>query len=119
MTRILLVEDNEMSTGMIRRMFTVHSIDHVTSLADAIEHLSTSSPDIIFLDLNLPDSSGGDTYHTIRDLRPEIYTIVFTGIPLDCKDCLLLPRNVQIAQKGDIDLFQQLNSINIMLDRLM
>jgi CheY-like chemotaxis protein len=120
MTKILLVEDDIYSADYINRMFPSHRIDHVTTLGEAITYLSCENvPDIIFLDLNLSDSRGGETYQIIRELHPDIYTIVYTGLPLDCKGCPLLPANVQIAQKGDKDLFHQLNSINEMLDRIV
>jgi len=120
MTNILLVEDNDLAAGMIHRMFPAHHIDHVTTLGDALDHLETKRrPDIIFLDLNLPDSIGGDTYHAIRSQYPDIYTIVCTGVALDCHNCPLVPPNVKIVTKGSVDIFNQLKNINAMLDRLL
>jgi len=120
MTNILLVEDNDGSADMISRMFASHEIYRAKSLQETWDILEGGlAPDMIILDLNLPDSLGGDTYHAVRKRCPEIYTIVYTGLPLDCKSCPLLPSNVQVTYKGSENLVKQLNDINSMLDRLV
>jgi len=47
--------------------------------AEAIEAASVMLPDIILLDLNLPDASGTQTAHLIREKLPDVRIIVISA----------------------------------------
>jgi two-component system, cell cycle response regulator len=71
--RILLVEDNQSDarvfhTAMGRSGIPDLDIYHASSLAEAKEALASSSFDIVFSDLGLPDSSGIQTLKSLREL---------------------------------------------------
>jgi two-component system, NarL family, sensor histidine kinase UhpB len=50
------------------------------SLSDAVECLKTIKPVVVFLDLNLPDSNGLETFLTIQAIAPDIPIIILSGI---------------------------------------
>ena len=82
--KILLVEDNP-----VDRMFVSHSLldiadfncelVHCVSLAQAIQYLSTSTFDVILLDLSLPDSEGIETCQRIVSTVRGTPIVIMTG----------------------------------------
>jgi CheY-like chemotaxis protein len=70
MRRILLVEDNELNRDMLSRRL-VRRGDQVEIAVDGKEGLSmagTSSPDLILLDLSLPEMDG---WEVLRQLKQD------------------------------------------------
>ena len=55
---ILLVEDNEIRAGELKRTLSEHEVTHVTSSRVALEALSSSSFEAVFLDMDLDDGIG-------------------------------------------------------------
>jgi DNA-binding response OmpR family regulator len=63
---VLLVEDDSAEAQYVARMLkraedVEFAVEHVTSLKSALQVLQMSEPDIVLLDLSLPDSHGYDT----------------------------------------------------------
>ena len=82
--RVLLVEDNPGDADLIRERAEEDerralSIDVCATLADAIETLNKTAPDVIVLDLGLPDSLGFATFERMHQAAPETPLIVLTG----------------------------------------
>lgn len=79
---ILLVEDNPGDARLIAdslcqaRNCTIALAD---TLAKAVEEAKRQLPDIVLLDLSLPDSYGMDTIHKAMALWPERPIVVLTG----------------------------------------
>jgi signal transduction histidine kinase len=85
-TRIILVEDDPMFSQMIQFQLTSSgsefnsgNIQHVMSLNDFEEMLAFFLPDVILLDLNLPDSMGLDTYMRVKNKCPNCAIIILSG----------------------------------------
>ncbi len=82
--RLLLVEDNPGDADLTReRLADIRDaaveLEHAPTLRDAVRILRGPLPDAIILDLNLPDSEGLDTFRRIRELAPDVPTIVLSG----------------------------------------
>ncbi|MDD2914528.1 MAG: diguanylate cyclase [Gallionella sp.] len=82
--RILLVEDDESDAHLLRQLLknaanSSFEIAWVKSLSDAQQHLRENVPDVVLLDLTLPDSSGLDTVHAGRTAAGALPLIVLTG----------------------------------------
>lgn len=81
--KILLVEDSELDKIFIKRIiesyypFTI--IDHVVLKSQACDLLLTNTYDVVFLDLNLPDTTGVEDVSEIKALSKDTPVIVFTG----------------------------------------
>ena len=82
---ILLIEDNPPDERLIREM--LKDISHfksnlisVVTLKDGCEQIQKNNFDIILLDLNLPDSTGRQTFQKVIDCSKEIPIILITGI---------------------------------------
>jgi len=49
------------------------------SVAEALKHFKADSPDVVLLDIDLPDGSGLDVLREIKRERPEVVAIMITG----------------------------------------
>jgi len=78
---VVLVED-EPSVGegisLILRMEGV-DCEWITSGGPAVERLRVFRPDLLILDVGLPDMSGMDVYRQVAELYPDLPTIFSTG----------------------------------------
>lgn len=82
--RILLLEDNPGDARLIQELLketaeNLFLVQNVTTFAQAVEVLASSPFDVLLLDLTLPDSSGLETYRSVRSRFPEIPIIIFSG----------------------------------------
>lgn len=83
--KVLLVEDNPDDANLLNEMLSETagfegSLISVERLSDALRHIANQSPDLILLDLSLPDSHGIETFTKIRSQTPETPVIVLTGL---------------------------------------
>ena len=87
MIKVLLVEDNPADQLLAREIIfaaypeaLISVVDDGEKAIDAVEHYSElDSPDIIFLDLNLPRINGHEVLERIKRINPQTQVIVFTG----------------------------------------
>ncbi len=77
---ILIVEDDPFSqklvTSALRKKYSVSATDDGQG---AILTYLSKAPDVVFLDIGLPDMSGHDVLEKIFDLDPEAYIVMFSG----------------------------------------
>ena len=61
---ILLVEDNESIAEGLAYAFKMNNyhLDYKTTMKDAIEYLNNNTPELIILDVSLPDGNGFNLY---------------------------------------------------------
>ena len=52
----------------------------ITEGEEAVRHARLHRPDVVLLDLGLPDSQGLDTFLTLRAEVPEVAVVVVTGL---------------------------------------
>lgn len=67
----------ESGTSATGQQFNLSWSQH---LSDAISALQETSPHVVLLDLNLPDSSGWDTFEKVHELAPDVAVILLTGL---------------------------------------
>ncbi|HVS12082.1 MAG TPA: protein kinase [Planctomycetota bacterium] len=84
-SRILLVEDNAGDARFVQEMLDDsgamrYRIERASSLEAAREHLRQHSPDIVLLDLGLPDSCGLETVAKIQAAAPDVPILVLSGV---------------------------------------
>jgi PAS domain S-box-containing protein len=121
--KTLLIEDNPGDVRLIEIMlsespaikFEMVSADSISS---AIELLQKISPDVILLDLNLPDSQGLDSVFKIKSHVGDKPIVILTGID----DDLLGIKSIEAGAhdylcKNNIDSNQLIRSINYAITR--
>jgi DNA-binding response OmpR family regulator len=82
--KVLIVEDNpadaRLVLEMLREAQTMQfEVESVSRLSAAIEHLRSRSPDILLLDLGLPDAAGLQGLQTLRAEAEAVPAIVLSG----------------------------------------
>ena len=85
---ILVIEDDPGDVGLIRtnvrlaglrRMGETDPVVVAPTLAKGLLAATTSKPDVVLLDLSLPDSAGIATVEAMRAVLPDVPIIVLTG----------------------------------------
>lgn len=107
--KILVVEDNHGDFLLLKENIylsktTVSEIQLADTLAAAIACLQEYKPDIVFLDLYLPDSRGLDSFNQLKNHAPGSAIIILSGLS-DTKtalDAIVLGAQDYLA-KGEFD----------------
>ncbi len=91
--RILIVEDNPTDRDLLRYLLESHfqneaKFREANSLETAFRYLDSQNIDCVILDLQLPDSTGKETFQKLNDRYPNVPVIVMThnkdrGLALD------------------------------------
>ena len=83
LNKILIIEDNPFDYHFSRNLLKKRDghliVEGVSRMSDAKKILCDLSFDLIFLDLNLPDSSGLNSLHTLLSIAPQIPVVVLTS----------------------------------------
>jgi DNA-binding NtrC family response regulator len=82
MALILLVEDEELLRwSLVKRLeMHKHQVHAVASLSEATEHLGRRLPDLMILDLALPDGHGLDFYQENRERLSDTSVLIITAV---------------------------------------
>jgi two-component system nitrogen regulation response regulator GlnG len=80
MARLLLIDDDPaLILEQVRQTFSApHQVDVAGTGTEGLERVRTKSPDVILLDLRLPDQSGLEVYQQIRQIDARIPVIFVT-----------------------------------------
>ncbi|MES2695634.1 MAG: response regulator transcription factor [Verrucomicrobiota bacterium] len=87
--RILLVDDSELVRRGIKTVLSLHTtppmlvVGEAGTVADAIVECDRHRPDVILLDIRLPDGSGLEVCKHILPRHPETHIIVLTSYSND------------------------------------
>jgi DNA-binding NarL/FixJ family response regulator len=81
--RVMLVDDHEVVREGLRTLVGRHStllvVGEAATTKDAIDVAARAKPDVIVMDVRLPDGSGVEACRTIREARPETKVIMLTS----------------------------------------
>jgi len=79
--RLLLVEDNERFAALLKQGLAAagFTVDVLTTAADAAAALRTSRPDVMILDLGLPDADGLTVLTEMRDRSDATPVLILTA----------------------------------------
>ncbi len=82
-TRVLLCDDHEVVREGLRvlvaRQEGMSVVGEAGTVAEAIEAAARSKPDVVIMDVRLPDGSGVEACRAIREARPETKVIMLTS----------------------------------------
>ncbi len=121
MTRVLLADDHPMigaALEMLLRGSDYELIGRARSGSDALAQVQRHKPDLLLLDVNMPDGSGIDVLRELREARRPISVILLTagmddaqllaadrlnpeGIVLKTSDPALLLKCMEQVRKGE------------------
>jgi two-component system OmpR family response regulator len=89
--KVLIVEDEGDMCLLINILLSGKGIelDHVQTLAGAIEYLESSKPAVVILDNRLPDGLGLDFIPVIKKNHPAIKIIMISGFDKAAEDVAL------------------------------
>ena len=84
---VLLVEDETPLRRIIARNLIArgHHLIAVDSVGDAIAAMTTRLPDVVLLDVNLPDGTGWEVLRWLRAVRHHLAVIVYSAVPPSAK----------------------------------
>jgi PAS domain S-box-containing protein len=79
--RILVVDDNRTNLQVAKLLLKRHGfeVEVVTSGADAVEQVHVHPPDVVFLDLQMPEMDGFETSRKILQVCDSAYIIAMTA----------------------------------------
>jgi two-component system response regulator DevR len=85
--RLLLVDDHEVLRLGLRTLFSeaggVQVVGEAGTIADAIVEAARLKPEVVLMDVRLPDGSGIEACRTIRAQRPEARVLFLTSFADD------------------------------------
>lgn len=83
MTRILICDDHEIVReglrGLLGRQADMTVVGEAGTVADAVDAAARHKPDVVIMDIRLPDGSGVEACRAIREARPETKVIMLTS----------------------------------------
>ena len=82
MTRILIADDDPQVREILKIFLTKqgYHVDEAENGAQALSILDSTPPDLVFLDIVMPDLNGIETLRWIRQKYPELNVIIMTGM---------------------------------------
>ncbi len=83
MKKLLLVEDSEMFYHLLTKALKRVDVKWAMDGKDALLKVREVQPDIMLVDVVLPDMSGIDLIKKIKDIHPNAKIIVISGIDHD------------------------------------
>jgi DNA-binding response OmpR family regulator len=80
--RVLLVEDEATLRSIIERNLVArgHSVTEADSAREALARMSESRPDLMLLDINLPDRSGWDILREMRSRGWDVPVLIISVV---------------------------------------
>lgn len=80
---ILLIEDNPADIYLLKEEFAAigdaHKVQVAETIADAVASIENARPDVVLLDLSLPDADGIESLATIQKVGPDLPILILSG----------------------------------------
>ena len=82
-TRVLICDDHDVVReglrALISRQDGMSVVGEAGTVAEAVKSAERSKPDVVIMDVRLPDGSGVEACRAIREARPETKVIILTS----------------------------------------
>ena len=82
MIKFLIVDDEPDVVDSVSELFTLRNYNVITATSgtQALEMVKKENPNIIILDIRMPDISGIDVLKEVKKSHPKIRVIMLTGV---------------------------------------
>lgn len=79
--KILIIDDDKLIRWSLNKYFSTdgYQVSEAESASEGLEKVKESVPDLVLLDVRLPDLNGIEVLKTIKEIDPDIITIVMTA----------------------------------------
>jgi len=82
-TRVLICDDHEVVREGLRTLLSrrpeIAVVGEAGTMQEAIDAAAKAKPDVVIMDVRLPDGSGVEACRAIREARPETHVIMLTS----------------------------------------
>lgn len=97
---IIVVDDDELILVLMRRLLRQHGFTPiaVSSGEEALDHVESSAPDLILLDLGLQDVAGKEFMARLRQVSPLVPVVIVSGRSLSRRE---------VSKLGAVDFLQK------------
>ena len=93
--KMIIVDDHSLFrsglTGVFNAQPDFEVVGEASTIRDALSLFETKKPDLVMLDVSLPDGSGIDAIHRFRKIKEDAAIVIL---------CLILHRTVRITYLG-------------------
>ena len=82
--KILIVDDNDLIRTLLRGILRAADCEIIGEARNgtlALDFIEKSKPDMVFLDVMMPEMDGLEALQSIKRLYPEIIVVMITGSP--------------------------------------
>jgi len=83
MSKTLIVDDNRLNRdtlkGLLRKYFPSMTVEEASDGKEAMERVGSFQPNLIIMDIRLPDESGLELTKKIKIMNPNIRILILTG----------------------------------------
>ena len=82
--KILIVDDNDLIRTLLRGILRAEDCEIIGEARNgtlALDFIEKSKPDMVFLDVMMPEMDGLEALQSIKRLYPEIIVVMVTGSP--------------------------------------
>ena len=105
--RVLVVDDVPEMRRMLHTVLGLRGFSVVGEASEghsAVELAKELQPDVVILDLGLPDLEGREVLTGIRNVAPECRVVIFSGIRVQDVDALTKRVEAYVAKEQDLDI---------------
>jgi DNA-binding NtrC family response regulator len=81
MRTILVIDDDKLTRWSLARVLTRagYRVREAGSAADGVTRVREAWPDLVFLDLRLPDGDGASVLQILHELRPQLPVVMISA----------------------------------------
>jgi signal transduction histidine kinase len=121
--QVLLVEDNAAHAQLLERMLIesnepLFEVAHFAALRPALDAIELVRPQVVLLDLLLPDSEGIETFLRVQNRVPDLPIVVLTGLDDEALAVETVHRGAQdYLVKGRVDERTLVRALRYALER--
>ena len=104
--RVLIVEDDPSNSEVMRLLLEMagHTVSAAGTAKAALERAAADQPDVVLLDLGLPDQDGGEIAGGLRAaVAPGARIIITSGTPVDTAEAKRLGVDGVLMKPFDAD----------------